>query len=207
MGERPSIPSNRDCLKQICEITPAVHDADIDLTLVSVGVHFKKNEIWPFDQHAHGRPNFRASPPEPRKVPKRICLGFDRSIKAFCSCRIIEPDDDIDIEQVPPSLGTLDHLIPLCFLGFCEPLLRLLSQLLEIKRLRRAAGLALIPKMPEAFDVFLTKLTFELPVANGFADDFACGCIFSGFNRGLQDGELLSGHGNTDFLDVRHDPP
>ena len=77
--------------------------------------------------------------------------------------------------------------------------MRLLSQLLEIKRLRLAAGFALIPKMPEAFDIFPTKLTFELPIANGFADDFACGCIFSGFNRRLQGGELLSGQGNTDF--------
>jgi len=99
----------------------------------------------------------------------------------------------------PGGLQITSTVIPLGFLGFCEPLLRLLSQLLEIKRLRLAAGFALIPKMPEAFDVFLTKLTFELPVANGFADDFACGCIFSGFNRGLQDRELLSGQGNTDF--------
>src|SRR6266436_615066 len=109
MRERSSIRSNRNCLKQVCEISPAVHGADdldlMDLTLVSVGVRFKKNEIGPFDQHAHGRPNFRASRPESRKVPKRICLGFDRRIKAFCGCWIVEPDDDIDIEQVPPSLG------------------------------------------------------------------------------------------------------
>src|SRR5258708_15795278 len=44
------------------------------------------------------------------EVPKRICLDFDRGTRRSASGWIIERDDDIDIEEVPPSLGTPDHL-------------------------------------------------------------------------------------------------
>ena len=72
---------------------------------------------------------------------------------------------------------------------------------LDIERLCQAAGLALVPQLPEAFDVFLAKFAFELSIPNGLT----CGCIFTGFNGSFEGGALLSGQGNADFLDIRHD--
>src|ERR1700730_18239892 len=96
-------------------------------------------------------------------------------------------------------------IITLRFVVLCQPLLRLPSHLVEIKRHCRAAGLALVPQLPEASDVLLAKLAFELPIADCFADDLACGCIFAGFNGGLEGGELLAGQGDADFLDIGQD--
>jgi len=65
-------------LKQVCEVTPAVYNADdldlIDRTFVNIRTSFKTNEIWSFDQHAHRRPNFGASPPESGKCPSAFAL-------------------------------------------------------------------------------------------------------------------------------------
>jgi hypothetical protein len=65
-------------LKQVCKVTPAVHNADdldlIDLTFVNIRTGFKKNEIRSFNQHAHRRPNFGASPPESGKGPSAFAL-------------------------------------------------------------------------------------------------------------------------------------
>jgi hypothetical protein len=46
--------------------------------------------------------------------------------------------------------------------------------------------------LPEAFDIFPADLAFELPVADGFADDLAGRGVFAGLNRGLEGRELLA---------------
>src|SRR5260221_1991321 len=101
-------------LKPACQVTPTVHDADdldlVDRTLVSVGVCFKRYEIGPLDQHAHSRPKVTAARPKPGIMLKRIGLGFNRGVQPLRRCWIIEPDDDVNVEQVLPSLRTPDQL-------------------------------------------------------------------------------------------------
>lgn len=53
-------------------------------------------------------------------------------------------------------------------------------------------------------DFFLPQLTLALPVADGFADDFAGGGIFTRIDGGFENADLLGGESHADFLNVGH---
>jgi len=59
----------------------------------------------------------------------------------------------------------------------------------------------LIPQSSQVFDVFPAKLRGGAANRKWLARTiFACGCIFADLNPSARPEELLSGHGNTDFL-------
>ena len=62
----------------------------------------------------------------------------------------------------------------------------------------------MISELAEAAKVFVAEFAFELPVAEGLANNLAGGGVFSGFDSGLEGGNLLAGEGDADFLDVGH---
>jgi hypothetical protein len=50
----------------------------------------------------------------------------------------------------------------------------------------------------------LAQFALELPVANGFAHDFAGGGVLVGFDRGLERGHPFARKRHADFFDGRH---
>src|SRR5208283_1033105 len=75
--------------------------------------------------------------------------------------------------------------------GACQSLSGFSARSVKIRRRGCAAGLALIPKLTQASQVFLAQLSFELPVPDCFADDLAGGGILASFDGGLEGDNLL----------------
>jgi hypothetical protein len=72
----------------------------IDRTFVSVGVRFKKNEIRPLDEHAHGRPNVWAAAAKPGVLGQLVNPCADGTDHSRCGGRIIGGDRQPDVFQV-----------------------------------------------------------------------------------------------------------
>lgn len=81
----------------------------------------------------------------------------------------------------------------------------LASHCIKVYRRGGSAGLALIPELAEASQVFLAQLALELPIPDRLADDFTGSGVFSRFDGGFECGDLLPGEGDADFLHVGHD--
>src|SRR5260370_30681118 len=96
---------------------------------------------------------------------------------------------------------------PGAFPGRRYTLSRLAPQFTEVERLCRATGYALVPQSPQPLKIFLPQLAFELPVTDGFTDDFAGGRVFAGLDRGFDRGDLLTRRGDADLMDIRHVQP
>src|SRR5229473_4353019 len=86
----------------------------------------------------------------------------------------------------------------------CQPLSRITPQFSEVHRRRGATGNALVPQLPEPIEIFLSQRMFELPVADGLADDFAGRRVFASFDCGLESGDLLARQRDADLIDIRH---
>jgi hypothetical protein len=77
------------------------------------------------------------------------------------------------------------------FSGRCQALSRLTPELIEVEWLRRAAGFAFVPQLPQPLEIFLPQLMFKLPSHGCLTDDFAGGRIFAGSREGILYSTLL----------------
>jgi hypothetical protein len=77
-------------------------------------------------------------------------------------------------------------------------------QAVKIKRYSRAAGFAGIPGITKALHGRVLPFPLGLPKFQGFLDNLVGGRVLTGLHSIGHGGDLLTGQGNADFLNIRH---